>query len=154
MSINDPKTKPGQQGKEGQQGKDKSDQQHQGHGQQQQKGNQQQQGGQQQQGSQQKKAFDSGTQNNSTNQPGKNDKGYDEKNPQKPAQPDQRERPRVTNEDNDITNSDKQNRVSEEPVDEQSPGNLADNKDPEIDTPIYDPEKTEKKIPSMKGDSK
>ncbi|NML22488.1 hypothetical protein HHL16_16515 [Pseudoflavitalea sp. G-6-1-2] len=51
--------------------------------------------------------------------------GYPEKEPrQKPDQSGQQ--PKVTNEDNDITNSDK----------------------PEIDTPVQIPEKTEKKIPS------
>lgn len=123
MSIQDPKTKGGQQQKPQQ---NKSDQQ--------------------------KKAFDKGNQNNSTNQP---ITGHEEKHPRQPATPGQKDQPKVTNQDKDITNSDRQNRIDEEPVDENSKvTDLSDNKDPEIDTPIYDPEKTEKKIPTMKGDTK
>lgn len=81
--------------------------------------------------------------------------GYAEKEPrQKPNQ--SGHQPKVTNEENDITNTDQQNRIDETENQGKQPGNysgdkdLSDNKDPEIDTPIHDPEKTEKKIPSIK----
>lgn len=81
--------------------------------------------------------------------------GYAEKEPkQKPNQ--SGHQPRVTNEENDITNTDQQNRIDETEEQTSKPGkysddkDLSDNQDPEIDTPIHDPEKTEKKIPSIK----
>lgn len=77
---------------------------------------------------------------------GHNQSGYAEKEPRKKPE-EGGQQPKVTNEDNAITNTDEQNRIDET---EGTQGNLSDNKDPEIDTPIYDPEKTEKKIPSIK----
>lgn len=125
-------------------------------------------------GSQQQKeeAFSQGAGNNSGNQQFNTSghesgqpKGYKEKNPNQPQQPGQ-EQPKVTNQENDITNTDQQNRVDEEPVDERSanPGIYSGggddddddddkkDKDPEIDMPIPDPEPTEKKLPTMKGE--
>ncbi len=87
---------------------------------------------------------------------GHKNSGYAEKEPrQKPNQ--NGHQPKVTNQENDITNTDKQNRIDETEEETTSkPGkysddkDLSENKDPEIDTPIHDPEKTEKKIPSIK----
>ena len=86
---------------------------------------------------------------------GHNKSGYAEKEPsQKPNQ--SGHQPKVTNEENDITNTDQQDRIDETEDQGTQPGkysddkDLSDNKDPEIDTPIHDPEKTEKKIPSIK----
>ncbi|MBO9635030.1 MAG: hypothetical protein J7578_18115 [Chitinophagaceae bacterium] len=82
---------------------------------------------------------------------GHNQSGYAEKEPRKkPNQAGQQ--PKVTNEENDITNSDQENRIDETEEQGKYSGDksLADNQDPEIDTPIHDPEKTEKKIPSIK----
>jgi hypothetical protein len=98
---------------------------------------------------QKKKAFDEGLTNNSNTQTGTANSGYDEKNP-KHAGGKQQQHPKVTNQENDITNSEEQHKWAEEPVDEQS-GNSAHRTDPEIDSPIPDAEKTEKKIP--KGNS-
>ncbi|AXY78368.1 hypothetical protein D3H65_32185 [Paraflavitalea soli] len=96
-----------------------------------------------------KKAFDEGMSNNSNTQTGTAHSGYDEKNPKHPGGK-QQQGPKVTNDENTITNSQEQNKVDEEPVDERS-GNSAERTDPEIDSPIPDAEKTEKKIPTMKG---
>lgn len=80
---------------------------------------------------------------------GHNQSGYAEKEPRK--KPEQGgNQPKVSNEDNDITNTDQQDRIDEVEEGTGTEGNLSDNNDPEIDTPIYDPEKTEKKIPSIK----
>lgn len=80
---------------------------------------------------------------------GHNQSGYSEKEPRK--QPEQTgHQPKVSNEDNDITNTDQQDRIDEIEEGAGTEGNLSDNKDPEIDTPIHDPERTEKKIPSIK----
>lgn len=98
-----------------------------------------------------KKAFDEGIPNNSNTQTGTAQSGYDEKNPKHPGGK-QQQQPKVTNEENAITNSEEQNKLDEEPVNERS-GNSAERTDPEIDSPIPDPERTEKKIPTMKGDS-
>lgn len=116
-----------------------------------------------------RKAFDQGKPHHNTDQPesdtskvtsqsgtgehikgeGTGQSGYKEKNPQRPAKPGEKDHPKVTNQDNKITNTDD----NEEPVEEQSgPTDLIDNKDPEIDTPVHDPEKTEKKIPKMKSE--
>jgi len=67
----------------------------------------------------QKKAFDEGLQNNSNTQTGTANSGYDEKNPKKPGGA-QRSNPKVTNQDNDITNTEKGKQWDDEPVDEQS----------------------------------
>ena len=83
----------------------------------------------------QKKAFDEGLQNNSNTQTGTANSGYDEKNPKK-AGGTQQSNPKVTNQDNDITNTEKGKQWNDEPVDEQSTG------------------KTEKKIPNMKATDK
>ena len=81
---------------------------------------------------QQGKNQDSNSNINENFNKGHKQSGYPEKEPKdKPDQSGQQ--PKVTNEDNDITNNDKQNRIDEEP---------------EIDTPVQIPEKTEKKIPS------
>ena len=94
-----------------------------------------------------KQAFDQGLPNNSNTQTGTAQSGYDEKNPQQPGGK-QQQQPKVTNQENDITNSEEQNKWAEEPVDEQSDGgNSKERTDPEIDSPIPDSEKTEKKIP-------
>jgi len=95
----------------------------------------------------QKKAFDQGLQNNSNTQTGTANSGYDEKNPKK-AGGSQQLNPKVTNQDNDITND---QRDDEEPVNEQSEGNSRERTDPEIDSPVPGTEKTEKKIPNMKA---
>lgn len=79
-----------------------------------------------------KKAFDEGLPNNSNTQTGTAQSGYDEKNPKYPGGK-QQQHPKVTNQENAITNSEEQNKLDEEPVDEQSGGNAT--------------EKTEKKIP-------
>jgi hypothetical protein len=130
MSIKDPKAK---QDKTGQQGsKDKT--------------------GNMQQSDQGKKAFDQGLSNNSNTQTGTAQSGYDEKNPKHPGGK-QQQQPKVTNQENDVTNSEEQKKWNDEPVDEQSSGNSKERTDPEIDSPIPDAEKTEKKIPTMKGDS-
>jgi len=92
-----------------------------------------------------KMAFDPGVTNNANTQAGTAQSGYDEKNPKKPGGK-QQEHPKVTNQENDITNSEQQDKWSEEPVDEQS-GNSTPRTDPEIDSPIPDAERTEKKIP-------
>ena len=132
MSINDPKTK-AKQDKTGQPGqKDKRDT------------------GNKQQSDQQEKAFDQGLPNNSNTQTGTAQSGYDEKNPKHPGGK-QQDQPKVTNQDNDITNSEGGKKWNDEPVDEQSSGNSKERTDPEIDSPIPDAEKTEKKIPTMKG---
>lgn len=47
----------------------------------------------------------------------------------------------VTNQDKSITNKDGDDIAADE--------NLSSNNDPEIDTPVHDPEKTEKKIPKI-----
>jgi hypothetical protein len=94
------------------------------------------------------KAFDEGLQNNSNTQTGTAQSGYDEKNPKKPAGK-QQENPKVTNQDNDITNGEKSKQWDDEPVNEQSNGNSTERTDPEIDSPIPGTEKTEKKIPNM-----
>jgi|GEM_PF-1227815 len=98
-----------------------------------------------------KKAFDEGVPNNSNTQTGTAHSGYDEKNPKHPGGK-QQQQPKVTNDENAITNSEEQNKWNEEPVDERS-GNSAERTDPEIDSPIPDSERTERKIPTMKGDS-
>lgn len=74
-----------------------------------------------------------------------------------------RQQPKVTNQEQEITNADRQKQVAEEPVEERSAGKTGTTRDqakedrgsndPEIDMPIPDPEKTEKKIPTMKGDA-
>ncbi|MDF2190280.1 hypothetical protein [Paraflavitalea sp. CAU 1676] len=91
-------------------------------------------------------AFDPGVTNNANTQAGTAQSGYDEKNPKHPGGK-QQHNPKVTNQENDITNSEAQNKWSEEPVDEQSSGNSTQRTDPEIDSPIPDSERTEKKIP-------
>lgn len=98
-----------------------------------------------------KKAFDQGIPNNSNTQTGTAQSGYDEKNPKQPGGKQQQE-PKVTNQENAITNSEEQNKLDEEPVEEQS-GNSKERTDPDIDAPIPDAEKTEKKIPTMKSGS-
>ena len=65
----------------------------------------------------QKKAFDEGLQNNSNTQTGMANSGYDEKNPKKSGGT-QRSNPKVTNEDNDITNGEKGKQWDNEPVDD------------------------------------
>jgi hypothetical protein len=97
-----------------------------------------------------KKAFDQGIFNNSNPQTGTAQSGYDEKNPKHPGGK-QEMQPKVTNEDNDITNSQEQNIEAEEPVEERSEGNSRERTDPEINAPIPDEEDTEKKIPTMKA---
>lgn len=99
----------------------------------------------------QKKAFDEGLQNNSNTQTGTANSGYDEKNPKRSGGT-QQSNPKVTNQDNDITNTEKSKQWEEdEPVNEQSPGNSTERTDPEIDSPVPGTEKTEKKIPNMKA---
>lgn len=99
----------------------------------------------------QKKAFDQGLQNNSNTQTGTANSGYDEKNPKRSGGSLQIN-PKVTNEDNDITNGQKSKQWDdEEPVNEQSQGNSTERTDPEIDSPVPGTEKTEKKIPNMKA---
>ncbi|MBO9561857.1 MAG: hypothetical protein J7621_03750 [Niastella sp.] len=103
-----------------------------------------------------KQAFDQGLPNNSNTQTGTAHSGYDEKNPKHPGGK-QQQQPKVTNQENDITNSEGQNKWAEEPVEERSggvysggdnsDGNSTERTDPEIDSPIPDTEKTEKKIP-------
>ena len=92
-------------------------------------------GNKQQPGQQEKKskAFDQGLFNNSNTQTGTANSGYDENNP-KQAGGKQQHNPKVTNQENEITNSEEQNKLDEEPVEEQSAGI------------------TEKKIPIMKGE--
>lgn len=90
-------------------------------------------------------AFEEGLSNNSNTQAGTANSGYDEKNPKRPGGKQQHE-PKVTNRDNDITNSEEQNKLSEEPAGEDT-GNSKERTDPEIDQPIPDSERTEKKIP-------
>ena len=97
-----------------------------------------------------KKAFDEGLPNNSNTQTGTAQSGYDEKNPKQPGGK-QQQQPKVTNQENDITNSEEQNKWAEEPVEERSGGNSTERTDPEIDSPIPDAEKTEKKIPQSGG---
>jgi hypothetical protein len=97
-----------------------------------------------------KKGFDEGVQNNSNTQTGTAKSGYDEKNPKKPAGK-QQDNPKVTNQDNDITNGEQERKQwNDEPVNEQSNGNSTERTDPEIDSPLPGVEKTEKKIPLMK----
>jgi phage repressor protein C with HTH and peptisase S24 domain len=103
-----------------------------------------------------KQAFDQGLPNNSNTQTGTAHSGYDEKNPKHPGGK-QQQQPKVTNQENDITNSEEQNKWAEEPVEERSGGvysggdnsngNSTERTDPEIDSPIPDTERTEKKIP-------
>lgn len=103
-----------------------------------------------------KQAFDQGLPNNSNTQTGTAHSGYDEKNPKHPGGK-QQQQPKVTNQENDITNSEEQSKWAEEPVEERSEGayssedrsdgNSTERTDPEIDTPIPDTERTEKKIP-------
>jgi hypothetical protein len=103
-----------------------------------------------------KQAFDQGLPNNSNTQTGTAHSGYDEKNPKHPGGK-QQQQPKVTNQENDITNSEEQNKWAEEPVEERSEGayssedrsdgNSKERTDPEIDSPIPDTERTEKKIP-------
>lgn len=94
---------------------------------------------------------DQGEHNNANTQTGTAQSGYDEKNPKHPGGK-QQQQPKVTNQENEITNSEEQNKWEDEPVKEQS-GNSTERTDPEIDQPIPDAEKTEKKIPNMKGNS-
>lgn len=96
-----------------------------------------------------KKAFDQGISNNSNTQTGTAQSGYDEKNPKHPGGK-QEMQPKVTNEDNDITNSQEQNIEAEEPVEERSEDSRKET-GPEIDAPIPGEEDTEKKIPTMKA---
>lgn len=99
----------------------------------------------------QKTAFDQGLQNNSNTQAGTANSGYDEKNPKK-AGGTQQINPKVTNQDNAITNEQNgKDWDNEEPVDERSTGNSTERTDPEIDSPVPGTEKTEKKIPNMKA---
>ncbi|WP_315822213.1 hypothetical protein [Paraflavitalea speifideaquila] len=156
MSIHHPKTKTGQD-KKGLAGKQEKvappqhTDQHQQHqppvDQQQKKGKELDQYPDQQ--PKKGKAFDEGLSNNSNTQTGTANSGYDEKNPKRPGGK-QQEHPKVTNQENDITNTEEQDKWEDEPVDEQA-GNSTHRTDPEIDSPIPDAEKTEKKIP--KGNS-
>ncbi len=103
-----------------------------------------------------KQAVDQGLPNNSNTQTGTAHSGYDEKNPKHPGGK-QEQQPKVTNQENEITNSEEQNKWAEEPVEERSGGRLSgeghsdgnstERTDPEIDSPIPDTERTEKKIP-------
>lgn len=96
-----------------------------------------------------KKTVDLGMHNNANTQTGTAQSGYDEKNPKKPGGQQQQD-PKVTNQENQITNSEEQDKWKEEPVQEQSndSGNSRERTEPEIDSPIPDSEKTEKKIPN------
>lgn len=82
------------------------------------------------------KAFDQGLFNNSNTQTGTAQSGYDERNPKHPGGK-QQQQPKVTNQDNAITNSEEQNKCDDEPVQEKSAGNAG--------------KETEKKIPTMKS---
>lgn len=91
-------------------------------------------------------AFDQGLSNNSNTQAGTAQSGYDEKNPKHPGGQ-QQQQPKVTNQENDITNSEEQDKWAEESMGEHAAGNSTERTDPEIDSPIPDSESTEKKIP-------
>lgn len=93
------------------------------------------------------RAFDQGLYNNSNTQAGTAQSGYDEANPKQPGGK-QQQQPKVTNQENAITNSEEQNKWEDEPVEEKSGGNSTETTDPEI---VPDEEKTVKKIPTMKG---
>lgn len=97
------------------------------------------------------RSFDQGLSNNSNTQTGTAQSGYDEKNPKKPAGKQQQE-PKVTNQENKITNSQEQDELTEEPVEEKATGNSNHQADPEIDAPLPEQEPTEHKIPTMKGE--
>lgn len=95
---------------------------------------------------------DQGIPNNANTQTGTAQSGYDEKNPKQPGGQQQLQ-PKVTNQENDITNSEEQYKWEEdqEPVQEQS-GNAGkdpgvEKTDPSMDSPLPDEEGTDKKIP-------
>jgi hypothetical protein len=96
-------------------------------------------------------AFDPGQTNNSNTQTGTANSGYDEKNPRQPGGT-QQDDPKVTNQENDITNSEEQNKWSEEPVEEKAIENTSQKTDQDKDAPLPDPEKTERIVPTMKGE--
>ncbi|WP_276484381.1 hypothetical protein [Paraflavitalea pollutisoli] len=88
---------------------------------------------------------DPGVTNNANPKTGTANSGYDEKNPKHPGGKQQQD-PKVTNQENDITNTDKQHKWDSEANDHPD-GNSKERTDPEIDSPIPDTETTEKKIP-------
>lgn len=65
----------------------------------------------------------------------------------------QKNQPNPTNKDTKITNSEDQNKIDEDVEEKSVPRGRKDENNPEINTPVYDPNKTEKKIPDM-GDKK
>lgn len=73
------------------------------------------------------KAFEQGLSNNSNTQTGTAQSGYDEMNPKHPGGK-QQHQPKVTNQENAITNSEEQNKCDDdEPVQEKSAGKLEKN---------------------------